>query len=708
MSQVHSNASVQSLTEGLDFLSRSIDQKSASLKVLVESNFERFVRAKTTIDNVYAEMRNQGIDAEPEKPRTHARITSKGSSHFRNASGQGSAGLNKGTQENAPGGKKNALLKESEYGVSGIKSPLIDAAVKAKEIWGPALGGREKEENLKLVMGSLSKNEEIFKVGTALSTAMKHKDYDKLVEQYSKARRYAQDAREMAENASRTQLRLTELEVHQIVITARMWAEVEDSVNGFKRSTWRKLTNTQNLQLSPKNKDVREEYMALISILLELEVEDNPIWVWLLSRYDYLKNKIHATFERSRIEIEVLRRQLGIAEKPTPQIIALHLRYPSRSQSEGRVNELDIAPVIELWELTLSSLNNLLSVHDGILGEVIDFWDKAQKFTDGKIAKTLPVGIDGQSRAHHRLSADGTRQLQDGVVELVEIIRENLFSFFADPPIEDLSMLYSPVIPQTPKTPISPISASRSHFPRQENRFRFDAENPPPPSPKFGEAWEDFAFWPPFSNSLSGAHYLAKILSLLGTAAGEMLAISPVASETTFSERLRFLVAGARERSAKAVCAAWNRDAELCKVLEDWTCLAEKRDLTRMPSYFKAFEAAVLSGMQRILYIPDATSPRPGAPALISPPPAKLLQVVRNQFVTTLYRAFSGMVENAENPTNQNSAHRANNLIWTDEATADIAMQSLNSNNANTRSRVGHPFPFFLARLRASPDMLTS
>ena len=40
------------------------------------------------------------------------------------------------------------------------------------------------------------------------------------------------------------------------------------------------------------------------SILLELGVEDNPIWVWLLSRYDYLKNKITRTFERIRIEIE--------------------------------------------------------------------------------------------------------------------------------------------------------------------------------------------------------------------------------------------------------------------------------------------------------------------------------------------------------------------------------------------------------------------
>lgn len=44
--------------------------------------------------------------------------------------------------------------------------------------------------------------------------------------------------------------------------------------------------------------------MNTLSILLELGVEDNPIWVWLLSRYGYLKNKLIQTFERARIEIE--------------------------------------------------------------------------------------------------------------------------------------------------------------------------------------------------------------------------------------------------------------------------------------------------------------------------------------------------------------------------------------------------------------------
>ena len=618
--------------------------------MLVESNFERFVRAKTTIDNVYAEMRNQGVDPELERSRSHTRVPSKGSTHFRNASGQGPPTPSKGIHKPLPSDKKkNALTKESEYGVQGIKAPLIEVAVKAEEIWGPALGGREREGSLKSIVESVERSQEVFKVGKAMSECIKRKDYDALVEEYSRARKYTEEAKQIAENASHSQSQLTDSQIHQLVITGRMWSEVEERIDSFKRDVWRKLTNVQSNQSLAARRNAQDEYMALISILLELGTEDNPIWVWLLSRYDYLKNKITATFERSRVEIEVLRRCLAIADPPASQIVAGHLKSPAGMEADDKNKDLDTPPVLELWDLIYNSLNMMLSAQGGILGEVIEFWDKAQSFIDGKVQKTLPIGIDGRSRKHHRLSSDGVRDLQNGALELVGILQDNVFSFFADPPIEDISSLYSP-LPQTPNTPtpVSPQSATLSPHAHQDARFRFDQNNPPPPSPRRGEAWEEFAFWPPYANSLSGVHYLEKLLTLLGTAASEMIAMRPVASGQSISERLKTMVTGARERSARAACAAWSRDAEMCKVLEDWSRASDQPELTNMPSRFDAFESTVLSGMQKILYIPEAAATKSGSGGIVSPPPAKLVQMVRSQFVTSLYRALSGMVENAQ------------------------------------------------------------
>lgn len=624
--------------QGLDVLSRSIDQKSASLKVLVESNFERFVRAKATIDNVYMEMKNQGADSKPTQDRSHSRNVSRSSMGYRNSS----AG-NPVSASSMSGNKKNAMTKESEYGVLGIKGPLIEISAKAEEIWGPALGGREKEEGLKTVMTSVDRYKESFGVGSAIADSIKRKDHESLVEEYTRARRIADEAKRVADNVASTNRPPSDSQLHQILIAARMWHDVEAQIEDFKRDVWKRLIAMQgNGAKSGATSLQQAPHMELISILLELGVEDNPIWIWLLSRLDNLKSKIQSRTERSRVEIEVSRRRLANGQKPTPQIIAAHLRSVSRQSINHKASPLDSTDVIDLWERIYSFLNSVLS-SQGILGEVMEFWHTVQGFIGGKTQKTLPVGLSGESRKHHRLSDQDTSQLQEGMIELVDMIRESISSFFSDPPIEDISLLFSP-IPPSPRTPGSTLTPSSLRDPR----FAFNAGNLPPPSPRRGEAWEKFAFWPPWSNSLSGVHYLARLLVVVGNGASEMASVSPVGhGDGAVLERLRSLVGGARERCVTAICAAWNKDAENVKVLEDWTRSTEKRDLTRMPNNFMAFESAVLSGMQKILYISEAMT-KPGSAEVVLPPPAKLLQMVRSQFVTTLYKALSGMVENAE------------------------------------------------------------
>jgi hypothetical protein len=37
--------------------------------------------------------------------------------------------------------------------------------------------------------------------------------------------------------------------------------------------------------------------------------------------------------------------------------------------------------------------------------------------------------------------------------------------------------------------------------------------------------------------------------------------------------------------SFRKACSAWSKDAEVCKMLEDWTRDSEKRDLTKMPGF---------------------------------------------------------------------------------------------------------------------------
>ncbi|KAF2713198.1 hypothetical protein K504DRAFT_449931 [Pleomassaria siparia CBS 279.74] len=655
LSNVHRDASTDSLLEGLKFLSKSIEKKSASLKVLVEDNFERFVSAKATIDRVYNEMRDVGKEQE-EPPGSagrrlgHTRLGSRGSrSSFsgRNPSNPLSPGAIKPVPTEK---KKNALVKESEYGVHGIKVPLTEVAVKAEEVWGPALGGREKEEALKAILSTVEMNRGLFEVGSVIQDAIRRKDYEMVVEEYTRARKFAEGARYIVEQANYNNRSLGDAEIHQVIVTARMWADVEHQIEAFKRECWKRLANTHfTKQQGGSAEASSEQYIGLISIMLELGVEDNPIWIWLLSRYDYLKSRLLATCERSKIEIEILRRHLSNSDKPTLRALSKHLRsVPTSNNISAEPSKLDSIKVVEFWEHVHASMTTLLASNGGLLGELVEYWEIVQSFITGQAQKSLPMGFNNQSSVHHQLTMTNVADLEKGATELVAVIREHVYSFFSDPPIEDISLLFSPLpTTPTPTTPRTPHSAALS--PSAGSRFRFDPNNVPPPSPSRGETWEKYAFWPPNSNALSGSHYLSKTLVLIGTAANELASLNlptdTSGHQSRVEETLRILVGSVRERSVQAVCAAWNTDAENLKVLEDWTHDADRKDITTMPTRFLAVQSFLLTNLQKIMYVQANTKT---SVDVMVPPSSKLLQMVRSQFVTSLYRTLSGMVECAE------------------------------------------------------------
>lgn len=643
---MHSEASTDSLLAGLDFLSRSIEKKSASLKVLVESNFERFVGAKATIDRVYNEMRDQGKEPESPKPPQHRRGGSRSSFSGRIPSETLAPGL---TQPVPAERKKNALVKESEYGVHGIKVPLTEVAVKAEEVWGPALNGREREETLKSILDSVEQNRGLFEVGSAIQDAIRRKDHESITEDYKRARKFVDEARYIVEQTRATQAKLSDVQIHLIIVTARMWSDVERQIEQFKRDSWKRLTSTHFVAYVTGTEETKsDQYLSIISVMLELGVEKNPIWVWLLSRYEYLKNRLNTTCERSRVEIEILRRHLANGEKPSLRVLQKHLRsVPTSSTMNAEPSKLDIPKVIEFWEHVYTSTTALLSNKNGLLAELVEYWEIAQSFISGRTQRNLPTGHQNQSMAHHKLTEENRIELERGLTELISIVRDHLYSFFSDPPIEDVSLLFSPLPPNspTPTTPRTPLSAALS--PTSGSRFRFDPNNIPPPSPSRGETWEKYAFWPPHSNALSGSHYLSRTLVLIGTATNELasLRLPETGLSSRFDELLRLLLGNVRERCVQAVCASWNTDAEKLKVLEDWTRNADRKDTTNLPQRFLAVQSFLLNNLQKTLYVEPTTKTRVD---VIIPPSNKLLQMVRSQFVTSLYRTFTGMVECAD------------------------------------------------------------
>lgn len=644
-------------------------------------------------------MREQGKDAEPPKP-THTRGASRTSFSGRKLS------VSQPLQPVPNEKKKNALVKESEYGVHGIKVPLTEVAVKAEEVWGPALGGRDKEETLKAILESLESNRGLFEVGSTIQDAIRRKDHETIIEEYKRARKYTEDARYIVEQANYSKMALTDAQIHQIIVTARMWADVERQIEHFKRDAWKRLASTHFTKHQTGTEDTKsDEYMSLISIMLELGVEDNPIWIWLLSRYEHLKSRLNIVCERSRVEIEVLRRHLANGEKPTLRAVQKHLRaVPINTNATAEPTKMDAPKVVEFWEHVHASMTALLSTKGGLLGELIEFWDIAQSFINGRAQRNMPTGYQNQSSVHHKLTDQNKIELENDATELINIIREHLYSFFSDPPIEDVSALFSP-LPTTPipTTPRTPLTASLS--PTAGSRFKFDPNNVPPPSPSRGETWEKYAFWPPHSNALSGSYYLSKSLVLVGTAANELasLRLPETGSTSRLDEALRLLVGGVRERCISAICAAWNADAEKLKVLEDWTRNADRKDTTNLPQRFLAVQSFLLNHLQKIMYV-EASSKT--SVDVVVPPSNKLLQMLRSQFVTSLYRTLSGMVECAElgrKALGQEFEDKGDDLTMDGEEDIDGEWGKVDSTNKVSPPPPKLPTPYIYTNPRSQP-----
>lgn len=582
-------------------------------------------------------MRNHGLETEPVV--ASARPLSRTNNNFRRSIGQINPGVERhGQIINEK--RKNALVKESEYGVQGIKASLVEATVRAEEIWGPALGGHNKEESLKSILSSLEKNRSIFHCGVAIEECIKRRDYQGLAEQYEKAQRYANDARSIADRAKQNQVQLQEADIHQIIMTARVWMEVESRVSEFKEDTWSRLGRTHYEASSRARINKSDEYLELIGILLQLGVQENPISSWLLARQEYLKSKIVSSFERMRAEVEILRRRIAGGQAPSAKTLATHIRHAAAIKRDGAHLTTDTAAVLSFWQKVHLSLESLLPAREGLLNEVFDFWDTAQSFIDGKKQRGLPVGFNGQGRKHHRLELETVKRLQTGVLNLFAVFAQQLDALMVQAPVEDVASLFSPIA----STPVTPRSAG----PIGGSQFNFDSSDVPP-SPKFGHSWEKYAFWAPYSNSLSAGYFLNNIVGLIGTAAAEIASVNLVKEDPRLVLQLRTVVGDSRERCLTAICSAWVYDSENCKELEDWTRSTDKRDYTNLPAYFDAFESAMIANLRKVVYISEAAN-IPGAREVVVAPPVRHIEAVQRAFKHSFYKAFTGMMEHAAKP----------------------------------------------------------
>jgi exocyst complex component 2 len=269
LSSVHPDATFADLNTGSAYLKQSIGQRSGALKILVESNFDKFVAVKATTDGVFREMSEQ---------------------------------------------KEGPLREENDHGVRQLKEVLGNASAKADQVFMPVLENNLKAMKLRSTLGVFERSRFFFNLPGSLDEAIQAGRYEQAVRDYKRGK-YLMDSRPgqllafgslsampTAANIKGQQDAATAergSNVKQVAAQQRVFGKVWEAVE----ATMKDMREILLRQLQESRRSV-EEQEKTIEILLDLDVDRDPVAVFLQSQHDHIRNLMRKSFEMGINKVE--------------------------------------------------------------------------------------------------------------------------------------------------------------------------------------------------------------------------------------------------------------------------------------------------------------------------------------------------------------------------------------------------------------------
>ncbi|QSL65757.1 hypothetical protein MERGE_000035 [Pneumocystis wakefieldiae] len=263
---IHSNNWYPELLSGLRWLTQSIEKRSDALKMLVENNFSRFVKAKTTIDYVCQDM------------------------------------------------KHDMLNQERDYGISELKSYINDVISKATQTFEPITENRSKAYRLISTLSILEKYRYHFNVPSLLLDCIEKNDHEMLIREYRKCKDIFSEKDVAPEKSTDI------FESQRPKIFKRIWKEAEKIIEDYRKNIFQQFSTFKT----------PEEQYKLICILLELGTTENPILYSLKCQSSLFIKSLEQDFKSECFKIEAARHQSAKLPLPTNKQIVQQLRKPLR------------------------------------------------------------------------------------------------------------------------------------------------------------------------------------------------------------------------------------------------------------------------------------------------------------------------------------------------------------------------------------------
>ncbi|ODV74352.1 exocyst subunit SEC5 CYBJADRAFT_149483 [Cyberlindnera jadinii NRRL Y-1542] len=445
-------------------------------------------------------------------------------------------------------------IGKNDEGLKNLKASVNAAAKEGTLLVKPVISSKQKIIRLKQSIEFIEKKKGFFDLPKQLKTYLQDQDYDNFVHDYKQNKALKE------KDNSRT--------------ISRVWEEVEEIADTYKRKLWSDLNTS----------DKSDDFLRSIKKLMELDVIDNPVLLWI--DINTKKSTVNFIETFSRYHEKTLNLQINILST----LISPDL-YNFKKFFTGNSQLLDSPIVTEVW-LMLGKMWEVLKA------EVLDFvafWHHVENFMNGSYFQRLRSGYIDNNSPFLRLEDYEIEEIRaKGQDHVVQIIKK-LADFFHS-----------------------------THL-----SLNLDVK---------GEAsLASYGFIPPFTNSLSTLKYLPGIAGNVS----EMLNELGQLSITTKSiEMLRGLSLEINERIISAVCTAWVNDCHTIYRLEDWARLDSGE--TSLPNSILQFETHVVEKIGELLFtkLPEGKDVQ-----IVRYPSKKILTGVQIQFLGSFDILLESMIK---------------------------------------------------------------
>ncbi|SCW04156.1 LAFE_0H07316g1_1 [Lachancea fermentati] len=428
----------------------------------------------------------------------------------------------------------------------------------------PLMDANNKLKKYQSTISFVQENKEFFNLPRLLKSYLNKKDYTNLLFEYTRAQR---KYKALLSNSGASP------------ILDRIWNEVENTVDTYRKYTWEML-------ITARADETQEHFLPLISKLLDLKVEDNPIISWINTRLDGFESQLGNLCDQMLSKI--VHAQQNILKDGGSGAVDLSFylsidTFPDHSESnENAVTAkmvriknhglTDTPIIIEMWLLILKFIASISTQSY----RFIEFWEHVEKFLDG----TYQTSLINDKRKDNILNANlETRDNYRSFLELEEYqideVRKRGELF-----VKHLS------------------DRLRTFFLASQDSLRDGKEiNKDTGSPN------DYGFIPPNANGLGCLRYLPRIVEPILKFTTELAQLNIT---TSTIETLRKLDTAILDRSVSAISSTRLRDISEFHTLEDWTIFRTFGDqnygVTQFPEIVRSFQKLSIKTIRDMLF----------------------------------------------------------------------------------------------------------